>query len=416
MNFRPIAAALAGLLSLLTAFPQESRGRLEESRYLEVILPPELRRYAGIEVPSQENILATWPGPGQAADAKKLKSRPFHLGFSRWPADLTPEGVRVAEEFAYTHGDLVSIMFIGGIPWPEAFEGKSFSKDVQTSLGYRPPRGKKLFLSISPLDKDRKDLAPYWAEKDNQPLPVLWRGRALDSPEVKRAFLNFVVRAVEAMRPDYLAIGIESNVLLSKNRAKWEELKELHRATYHALKQQHPKLPVCFTTEVLHYKRLASEARNTDQEKEVALLMEQSDLFAMSVYPHMSYDVPKPLPAGFLDFARSFHKPIAVSESGMTSRDVHLKAFGLTLHGSEADQTQFVQLLLRTAARDRYEFVVNFATTDFERLCARLPAPMDDLARIWAYTGLQTSSGQAKPALAVWDAFLHSSYEHSTSP
>jgi hypothetical protein len=132
--------------------------------------------------------------------------------------------------------------------------------------------------------------------------------------------------------------------------------------------------------------------------------MQHSDLFAMSVYPHMSYDVPRPVPADFLDFARSFHKPIAVAESGMTSRNVELKAFRLTLRGSETDQVQFTELLLRAATRDRYEFVINFATTDFEKLCARLPAPMDDLARIWAYTGMQTSDGTPKPALAVWDA------------
>jgi hypothetical protein len=65
-----------------------------------------------------------------------------------------------------------------------------------------------------------------------------------------------------------------------------------------------------------------------------------------------------------------------------------------------------LEVLLRTAARDRYEFVIQFATTDFERLCAKLPPPVDDLARIWAYTGMQTSDKRAKPGLAVWDAFL----------
>ena len=81
--------------------------------------------------------------------------------------------------------------------------------------------------------------------------------------------------------------------------------------------------------------------------------MQYSDLFAMSIYPHMSYDVPRPVPTDFFDFARQFGKPIAVSESGDTSRDVELKAFKLTLRGSEAGQQQFTQLLLQTAARDR---------------------------------------------------------------
>jgi hypothetical protein len=90
----------------------------------------------------------------------------------------------------------------------------------------------------------------------------------------------------------------------------------------------------------------------------------------------------------------------------MTSRDVELKAFGLTLRGSESDQRQFTELLLRIATRDRYEFIINFATTDFEKLCAKLPPPVDDLARIWAYTGLQTSDCKPKTALAVWDEYL----------
>jgi len=157
---------------------------------------------------------------------------------------------------------------------------------------------------------------------------------------------------------------------------------------------------------VLHYKKLASDARSSDQEREVADLMGHSDMFAMSVYPHMSYEVPRPVPGDFLDFATGFGKPIAVSETGMTSQDVELKAFGLTLRGSEADQERYLELLLRTAARDRYRFVINFATTDFERLCAKLPPPVDDLARIWAYTGLQTSDSRPKSALAVWDGWL----------
>lgn len=337
-------------------------------------------------------------------------TRPFHLGFTRWPADLTAEGVTMAQDFAHQHGDIVSVMFIGGIPWPEALAGKPFSKDVESNLAYRPPDGRKVFLSISPLSDDRSSLAPYWGEKDNLPLPTPWNTLAFDSPEVEQAFLNFTLRAVKAMQPDYLAIGIELNVCLSKAPAKWPALKALYRATYAEVKQQYPELPVFFTTEVMHYRKLATEAKAVDQEGEVADLMRHSDIFALSVYPHMSYEVPRPVPEGFFDFATKMGRPIAVSESGMTSRDVALKAFGLTLHGSEEEQRHFTDLVLTTAARDRYQFVITFATTDFEKLCAKLPAPVDDLARIWAYTGLQTSAGEAKPALAVWDGWLRAKY------
>ncbi len=356
------------------------------------------------------SLQATLCSSLQAADLALPSTRPFYMGFTRWPADLTPEGFLTAQNFAHAHGDIVSVMFIGGVPWPESLAGEPFSRDVQNNLAYHPPEGKKLFLSISPLNQDRKGLAPYWGEKDNQPLPARWTGYALNSNQVKTAYLNFVLRAVKAMKPDYLAIGIENNVLLSHSLAKWRQLMELHRETYAAVKRVHPQLPVCFTTEVLHYRKLASDARGSDQETQVAELMKYSDLFAMSIYPHMSYDVPRPVPRDFFDFARQFGKPIAVAETGDTSRDVELRAFGLTLKGSEANQRQFIELLLATAHRDSYEFVTQFATTDFEKLCEKLPPPVDDLARIWAYTGMQTSNLEPKPALSVWDAYLKVTY------
>jgi hypothetical protein len=61
---------------------------------------------------------------------------------------------------------------------------------------------------------------------------------------------------------------------------------------------------------------------------------------------------------------------------------------------------------VRTAQRDDYLLIVTFATTDFEKLAAQLPEEARDLAMVWAYTGLQTSAGRPKPALALWDRCL----------
>jgi len=331
-------------------------------------------------------------------------ARPFRLGFTRWPPELSLEGIRQVDRFIDRHADLVSIMFIGGVPWPEALAAKPFSQDVRNNLSYRPPEDYEVFLSISPLDQERKKLAPYWGEKDNQPLPVEWAGRGFDDPEVAEAFTNFVLRSVKALEPDYLAIGIESNVLLSHDREAWGHYKEFHREVYKAVKKAHPALPVCFTTEINHYLKRASDAHGSPQEEEVAELMAYSDIFAMSYYPHMSYDTPWPIPDDAFGFARKFEKPIAVSETGMSSREVNV--FGLTLRGTQEDQQQYYEVLLRSALRDDYLFVVTFATIDFEKLAAQLPDQVRDLAMIWAYTGLQTSAGGAKPALDVWDRYL----------
>ena len=344
--------------------------------------------------------------PPAASTPATPQERPFRMGFTRWPADLTLEGIRIAEGFAHAHGDLVSVMMIGGIPWTEALEGRPFSRDVRQAFAYRPPNGQAVFLSICPLDMERKRLAPYWGEKDNLPLPPGWAGRTFDHPEVMKAYVAFVLRAVEAMDPAVLAVGVENNVLLTQDPKAWPALKTLHRATYAAVKKAHPTLPVCFTTEVNHYRGHTKEAKRSLQEAEVADLMRDSDLFALSVYPFMSLDTPRPTPDDFLDFAPRLGKPVAIAESGMTSRDVRLDTWKVTLRGSEDEQRRWVDLLLRTAARDRYRFVVQFATTDFPGLVARLPASTADLARIWSYTGMQTETGVARPALAVWDRWF----------
>jgi hypothetical protein len=336
-------------------------------------------------------------------------TRPFRMGFTPWPADFSVEGMQTSVNFANAHGDIVSIMMIGGIPWPEALDNKPFSSDVQQHLAYKPALGKKLFVSIAPLNPSRDGMAPYWGEHDNMPLPPEWANLAFNDPKVKKAFLGFCVRVVDAMHPDYLAIGVEDNVLLSKNPAKWAELKELHRDTYQALKLKYPALPVFFTTDVGHYLKFAAEAKDKDQDKEVGEMMAYSDLFAMSFYPYMNLDFATSTGQGFLDFAQKFKKPIAVSESGMTSRDVTLKSYNVTLTGSEDQQKSFAVFLLNTALHDKYEFVINFATTDFEKLVEKLPAG-GDAAMIWAYTGMQTSSLERKPALLIWDHFFHMSY------
>jgi len=329
------------------------------------------------------------------------------MGFTLWPADMTAAGVATASDLAERHGDLVSVMFIGGLPWPEGESGASFSADVQKALAYRPPSGHKLFVSISPLSEGRDGLAPYWGEHDNMPLPADWSGLAFDDPRVEKAFLGVCRRFVAGMHPDYLAIGVELNVLLSKNPSRWPGLKRLYRSTYRSLKAEYPSLPIFFTTDIGHYTGGAAESKGKDQKGEVADLMRDSDLFAMSFYPYGNLDFAAATASGFLDFAKSFGKPVAVSESGMLTQDVTLAGYGVTLHGTQAQQAAFEQMLLGRASSDRYRFVVNFATTDFEKLVARLSGPAAELAKVWAYTGLQDSSLHAKPALTVWDRYLH---------
>ncbi len=333
--------------------------------------------------------------------------RTFRMGFTPWPSEMSVAGLATSASFIEKHADLVSVMMIGGLPWQEALEAKPFSPDVMRQFAYKPPAGHRIFLSISPLAMDRKSLAPNWGARENMPLPRGWAARRFDSPEVVQALTNFTLRAVKAMDPAFLAIGVESNALLSHDRVAWQDYKRLHRSVYASVKRLYPRLPVFFTTEVNHYLERANEAKGSGQAAEVADLMRHSDLFAMSYYPHKSYDTRRPIPADFFAFARRFGKPIAVSETGMLSQPVTVT--GLRLRGSDADQAQYYSVLLAAAAKGSYRFVVTFCTTDYEKLLPAIPEPAREIANIWTYTGLQTSAGRPKPALSLWDRALATS-------
>ena len=353
--------------------------------------------------------LPAGPPPPAPSGLQPQPRRGFRLGTTLWPPDLTLEAVSRAETFVARNCDLAAPMLLGGVPWPEANSGAPFSANVDEKLSYRPPPGHKLLVSLEPTDLGRKQLALYMGDEDNLPLPAPWNRLGFDAPEVQTAFANYALRVVDAMRPDWLAIGIESNLLLHNSPRAWPGYKDFHRRTYRAVKARHPDLPVCFTIEALHMLGLSDNADAALQRAEILDLMDVNDLVAFSIYPHMTYAVPRPLPENFFDFARDLArdaggKPIAIAESGYPSRDV--RVMGLTLYGSYADQQRHMDLLLRTAERDSFEFVVNFAGIDFDRLTARLSGDIRELALIWTYTGLETGDGSVKPALEVWRSWL----------
>ena len=154
-------------------------------------------------------------------------------------------------------------------------------------------------------------------------MPAAFRDLPFDAPKIKEAYTNFALRVIKAMRPDWFAIGIEPNVLLSKGAEAWPAYKALHRHVYERVKAQYPSLKVCFTIEAIHYLGKHNGSDADAQRREVLELLKHSDMVVFSVYPHMSWDVPRPLPDDFFRFARELSaaaggKPIAIYAKAAT--------------------------------------------------------------------------------------------------
>lgn len=331
------------------------------------------------------------------------------MGFTPWPVDFTEAGLKRTYAFANSHSNLMAHHFDGGIPWDEARAGSAFPRHLQEDWSRRlanTPRRSKVFVSVTPLNFGRDGLAQAWtARGDNQPLSAAWAGRRLNDPNVKAAYLAYVRRVIRAFDPDFLAIGIETNIIISKKPGIWNDYVELNAHVYSALKRENPRLPIFSTVQYEHLRGIEDDAKANvrNQRPAVRALMRDSDYLALSTYRYGKLH-PNPMSADFFDVAKSFRKPIAIAESGAMSKGVWV--FGVPLPASEKDQTAFMTGLMQHAVQNRFPFVVNWVAVDFNPGLKRLPRPVREIAKAWVHTGLQTSRGKDKPALRVWDAYL----------
>ena len=371
-----------------------------------VLLVPLFASLACGQAPAPSSPVAC--DPESAAVDLRAESRPFAMGFSRWPPDATIEAIAAMNAFLAEHADLTLLHFDNGVPWPEALANEPFSDFVQAdweSNKAAVPPDHRLFVAITPLNMDRDGMAPYRGDQDNQPLPEAWRSLALDHPDVLQAYPTYARRVVEFFDPDYLAIGIEVNLALLKDPQLWEAYLVLHRSTYAGLKAAYPDLPILASVSLPHLRGEQDDADPQAQQSAVAELIPYLDVLGLSVYPYSwAYDGDGAPPEDYFDPALAMGKPVAVTETGMPTQD--FTAFLIPYRFEVEHQTNYIDFLLRQAAEHEFVFVVNWANIDFDRLLDDLPILLRDLARFWAYTGLQTSDGCDKPALSIWDAYL----------
>jgi hypothetical protein len=324
------------------------------------------------------------------------------MGFTPFPPDTTAEAVEDTYRFIGANGDLIVHHLDDGVAWTEALEGKPFHPGVEGDWKRRAEasKGKKVFLALTPLDGGRKGMALYRGSGANMPLPGGFRGKALDDPDVRRAYLAWCRRAVERLRPDWLAVGIEVNELALNAPEKWPALVTLYRETRAALKKDRPDLPICATVTLHAIADPAKRSRNGQVEK-VRTLLEDCDFAGISYYPFMMGNMTRPEEP--LDGLKGLTaKPVAIVETGFPAETLRLETFKLVLPSTPELQEAYVEKLLDRAGRDRYLFVAWFLHRDYDRRWGKIRATAPEFFAAWKDCGLLDGDGKERPALEAW--------------
>lgn len=348
--------------------------------------------------------------------------RQVQLGFTPFPSELPgPNGEMLLSTYAKINddADIIAHHLDDGIPWPEAAANmavENYPNGLQSDWFFRralTPAGHKVYLAITPIGLNRDALAPYRGEQPDTPLSVLgepWVSANFNDELVKQAFLNHAINAVEFFRPDYLAIGIEANLLLQLAPAgSWPAYLELHQETYQALKQRYPSLPILITMTANELLNGFTNANATEQSQALADIENFTDILGLSWYPFLSnFGTDQLLPTDtYRRMDALTNKPIAITETGFPAQFQRLQiADNITvdLNGTPAKQQAFVRELLTAANSRNFRFIIQFASRDYDTLCDQLECT--DFSRIWQDTGLWDEDDVERSALAIWRELL----------
>ena len=315
--------------------------------------------------------------------------RPFLLGFSSAPAELTQAAYIAALDLAARHGELLLIQ--RAPEWSEFLPGVEPSPRL-TELTTRElvateERELTLFYALDPFDPvDRGRLAGA---------PASYEQADLADPDLRAAFVAEARFIATSYTPAYLALGIEVNATFERSPSQYRAFLGAYGEAYRAVKAVSPETLVFAT---FQYEQLLGvvpwEPSRPPRWELLDDFAGRIDLFAVATFPSVRYEVANDLPLLYYQQIRDHTRlPIAFASVGFASA-----AQPDGVHASTpAEQRRFLQRLLSDADTLDAPFVVWFAARDPAYVA---DAPTLDLL---SSVGLRDEHDRPKDAWAVWE-------------
>lgn len=349
-------------------------------------------------------ISVSWLGCTSNPPAPKQ----YPIGFTPFPYSTT--SLTEVMDFVYgkikTDGNLVAHHFDDGLPWAEALADAPFPSTVTTDWAFRKehtPAGHQVYVSITPIHLSRIGLASNKNELGgNQPLSAPWSSYTFNTPQVKTAYLNYAKRIVAYFNPQFLAIGIESNLLKINQPGEWSNYIELNHFVYTELKKLYPALPIFVSVTGFDLAGYTG-ANATDQQSALRDLLADSDYFGLSLHPQLSSFLANEVPSETVlqSILSLSNKPIAICETSYPAQEATLLGGTVVYNGSATKQKQFFQNLFAVCAFHDTRFMVNFIVRDYDLLWQQIGSP-DDFNKIWRDTGFYDENGTEREVMQVW--------------
>jgi hypothetical protein len=340
------------------------------------------------------------------AGNQEKKGRPFAMGVNPFPYELSAEAIEATQLWILDNTDIVSVKLDEGVPWQEALENKNaYDPGFEGSLEWKGkfPKDKKVFLSMTPLNKDKNGMAGYRGAAENMPNPDPWNKKDLDDPLVAKSYLNFCREMIRRFKPDYFAYGIEVNNL-AKAPAKWKKFVPFAKDIYAALKKDYPQMPLILTlsTESVTFDPEQSPA----QKKAIKEILPFTDMIAVTALPYIKEQNPAKLPKDYFAqmAALAPQKPFAIAETAFLAEDVNF--LGIERIGKPAWQQDYLKFCFDEGSKLNAKFIIWMLPRDCEALYKRIPAPINEMLKLFKDTGLLDGEGKPRKSFELWSQWL----------
>ncbi len=334
--------------------------------------------------------------------------RSFYMAVTPWPADFTTPAQEDAYSFINSHCDMVSHHFDEGIPYEEAFQNLSWPKQLIADVDLRKQLtapGKKILLSVAPLNLTRREKADYYRVTDQitDSIKNYWKLLPFNDPKVITSYVNYVSFLIDQLHPQLINYGVESN------EAQWDSVQFEQYSNF--LSQVNARLKMKYPGVLFFLSFMVS-----DEPASLSLakkLLNYTDLIALSAYPYISSNTmaggntdPKNLPASFFTNYINLdkNKPWGFAETGYIAQNLSIPSFSLTRIGSLAWQADYLNLVLQLSNERKARFFVWFCSTDYDAGSQRLKQMglYQDLFGLWQDTGFKDETNTRRPSYYTW--------------
>lgn len=322
--------------------------------------------------------------------------RPTALGFGAIPSENSTESYIAAFARAAQYGEVIVIQ--RAPPWADFLPNAQISQEtidttaLETNL--LDQYGLKVVYAIDPTD-------PLVGRTRLANLPEgMSASTGFDNPQLRNAFVGYVRYIVRNYEPEYLALGVEVNMLRERDPAQFDSFVSLYREAYENAKDANPNTKVFPTFQLEEIEGTLDRIHPPDWQA-LDAFADIMDALAVSTYPYLgglrtTQDL---RPDYYTQLASQFEGEVLVVDAAYPSAPVD----GYPIVGTQDDQDAFLQRLLGDAEAAGFSLVAWRAALD-------PPAARAGALAVFADIGLRMGDGSNKPAWSTWEAWARRPY------